>query len=628
MLTKVLTFLFASFTLQVMAQNPAIIPLPKVATWTSSTYTIPTVNSIVFSAGAGKSASWLGKLLEPMNLTLNYSIGNGGGNWNLILDNTVLATIGNEGYILDITANGVTIKATTEIGLFYGIQTIRQILPSTLEKKSSSGTVSFKYVHIEDSPLYEWRGALIDLARRFHPLSYLKQHVDRMAMVKLNRLHLHLSDDQGWRIEIKSKPDLTKIGSKGACSNSIIGGSGQGTSGYLTQLEYQELQDYAADRNVIIIPEVDMPGHIYAALASLPELNCANYSNINSVDEANHPTVLPPNLYSGMGVGWNKLCLSKPEVYDFAATVLGELAAITKGPWLHIGGDEVTDPLYNTFVMKIDSMVYANGKTAIGWEQAMGTTLNSSSISQLWFNTTPNPQKLKTIVSVCNNLYFDHGNTSTQGNVMSWCAPSGITLDAVYNTSISSLSSTAIGVEATVFTERVEGDTAMDNRFWPRLFAVAEIAWTPVANKNLWDFKTRLQSFGDRLKTMGINYYSTPGLTWTTASLVKPASNAFDGFVPDVPVITGLETFSTYNSNIKLFPNPSTGIVKLDLGDFLSENVLIHISTADGIEIERIKLENIDAVIQTIDISKLNAGVYLLKVDLPQLSQTFKLIKM
>ena len=154
-------------------------------------------------------------------------------------------------------------------------------------------------VQIEDQPAYSWRGTMVDVARSFTGLDYLKTHVDRMALYKLNRLHLHLSDDQGWRIEIKKYPKLTDIGAKG----SVKGGN----SGFLTQEDYLELQEYALARNIIIIPEIDFPGHIYSALVAYPELNCEELSNI----EPKRAT--PPELYSGYEVGWSKLCLKKKE---------------------------------------------------------------------------------------------------------------------------------------------------------------------------------------------------------------------------------------------------------------------------------------------------------------------------
>ena len=154
-----------------------------------------------------------------------------------------------------------------------------------------------------------------------------------MALYKMNRLHLHLSDDQGWRIEIKKYPKLTEVGGKSAVVN--------GRAGFLTQKEYKELQQYAAERNIIIIPEIDMPGHVYAALASYPELNCEDNVNIDP------KRAEPPNLYDGYKVGWTRLCLEDPKTYDFVDDIIKELAEITTGKWLHIGGDEIEDRLYD-----------------------------------------------------------------------------------------------------------------------------------------------------------------------------------------------------------------------------------------------------------------------------------------
>ncbi len=175
-------------------------------------------------------------------------------------------------------------------------------------------------------------------------------------------------------LKLKSKPKLTELASKGSIED--------GRSGYLTQEEYKELQDYALERNIIIIPEIDMPGHIYSALQAYPELNCPENSNI-------HPQkALPPDFYSGEEVGWSRFCLANPKTYDFVSEVVGELAGITKGPWIHMGGDEIEDPLYQEFVVKADSIVHHYNKIPIGWEEVTQTKVSPDFISQNWNGKT------------------------------------------------------------------------------------------------------------------------------------------------------------------------------------------------------------------------------------------------
>lgn len=251
--------------------------------------------------------------------------GNSCGNWNLNLDPTLSDVLGEEGYILNISPDGVSITGTTNAGLFYGIQTVRQFFPAEIEQKlTDKSVIPLHFVYIEDKPGCSWRGTMVDVARSYFGVEVLKRHIDKMALFKTNRLHLHLTDDQGWRIEIKGRPKLTEIGSKGAVVN--------GKSGFLTKEEYSDLQEYALATKIVIIPEVDLPIHIYSALVSYPDLNCEGNTNIDP------KRATPPEMFRGHEVGWSKLCLEKPETYQFVGDVIGELAKITKGSWINIGG--------------------------------------------------------------------------------------------------------------------------------------------------------------------------------------------------------------------------------------------------------------------------------------------------
>lgn len=496
---------------------PAIIPLPQSAEWGNEMYLLPEENTLCYNAGGEEAAAWLERLLKAANMEVELSRGNACGNWNILADPALQQQLGVEGYALDITNEGVTLKAATEAGLFYAVQTLRQMLPDAIEAGNFAGQeVMLRQARIEDAPKFGWRGTMVDIARSFFDLGYLKSHVDRMALYKLNRLHLHLTDDQGWRIEIKSKPALTEIGSKGSVAN--------GQSGYLTQEEYQELQDYALARNIIIIPEIDMPGHIYSALASYPELNCPENANIDP------KLATPPNLYTGHKVGWSKLCLTKPEVYNFVSMVIGEVADITKGPWFHIGGDEIEDPLYEEFVVKADSIVQHYGKITIGWEEVTKAHISPSLISQEWHGKTEGVVDVKVIESICSHFYLDHANVEGQENTNNWCKKTGVSLEDVY--SFRSDNPNSIGIEAPVWTEMVHNDEAMDNRFWPRAVAVAEVAWTPDTKLNFSDFTERLSRQGGRLKKMGVHHYTSPKVQWPAGEIAGGNVSVFAGFTP------------------------------------------------------------------------------------------------
>ena len=494
---------------------PSIIPKPMEQQVSNKIYEIPKKNVICFNPEASNAAPWLKKMLQASNVRSEIIEGDNCGNWNLIADASLKKVLGEEGYILEINDKGITVKSATQGGLFYGIQSLRQLFPAEIENDLTVGKFDLPQLYIKDIPKYSWRGSMVDVARSFFGLDYLKRHVDRMALYKLNRLHLHLTDDQGWRIEIKSKPALTGIGSKGAVIN--------GNPGALSQEEYKELQQYATARNIIIIPEIDLPGHIYSALVAYPELNCEDFTNLNP------QVVMPPELYTGYKVGWSKLCLTKPEVYEFVDDVIKEIAQITDGPWIHIGGDEIDDPLYKTFVVKADSIVQQYGKTTIGWEEVTKAPVSSSLISQRWNGKTRSVVDVKVIQSICTSFYFDHGNVTGQENTNNWCKKDGVSLEDVYQ--FSTNDKNIIGLEAPVWTELVLDEAMLDNRFWPRTIVVAEIAWSQ-SDKNFTEFKNRLETHQQRLKNMGINYFPSPELNWTKNEDLGQHQNVFKEFLP------------------------------------------------------------------------------------------------
>ncbi|WP_373057203.1 beta-N-acetylhexosaminidase [Zunongwangia sp. H14] len=506
-------------TTSVEEEQPSLIPSPQMVDWGTNQYSIPQKNIICYNKEAEGSVQWVEQLLSAANIASEVTEGENCGNWNLTLNNSLERELGEEGYKLAINSSGIHLQAAAEAGLFYGIQTLRQFFPPEIEKGKLSRKVVLRYVEITDKPEYSWRGSMVDVARSFFGLEYLKNHVDRMALYKLNRLHLHLSDDQGWRIEIKSKPALTQIGSKSATEG--------GNSGFLTQQEYKELQEYALARNIILIPEIDMPGHIYAALRSIPEINCEDYSNLSPA------RAMPPEPYTGPQVGWSKFCLEKPEVvYNFVSEVIGELVGITKGPWIHIGGDEIEDPLYEEFVVKADSIVQHYGKTSIGWEEVTKGKVSNSLISQEWHGEVESVVKnLKTIESICSSFYLDHANVPGQENTNNWCKEDGVSIEDVYT--YRSKNPNAIGVEAAVWTEYVLNDQMLDNRLWPRLIAVAEVAWSLEDHLDFNDFKVRLAAQSDRIKNMGIHHFKTPGVNWSENKTSPAAGSVFSGLMPE-----------------------------------------------------------------------------------------------
>ena len=497
--------------------SKSIIPLPASVDWGKGVYKLPTDNRICYNEEAEEAALWMQELLKQTSTNVSLAQGNSCGNINLVRTEALRSEVGEEGYLLEIDQAGISIRSGTEAGLFYGIQSLRQLFPPAIESSVVEKEILLPFVDLRDQPHFSWRGTMVDVARSFFGLDYLKRHVDRMALYKLNRLHLHLSDDQGWRLEIKGKPRLTEVGSKGAVKG--------GNSGFLTQAEYKELQDYALARNITIIPEIDMPGHIYAALVAYPELNCEGFTNLTPA------RATPPELFREYNVGWSKFCLDKPEVYDFVSEVLKEVASITKGPWIHIGGDEIKDPRYREFVVRADSIVRSLGKTSIGWEEVTQAEVDESLISQRWRGTVEGVVDVKVIHSLCSQFYFDHGNIPGQENTNNWCKKDGVSLKNAY--SFDDYAPNVIGVEAPVWTEFVLDQHMLDNRFWPRTLAVAEIGWTPPDMRNFQDFLLRTGAQGGRLGEMGIHFFLTPEIQWSATEVEANPTGVFAGFLPE-----------------------------------------------------------------------------------------------
>jgi len=481
-------------------EKPAIIPQPAEIEWKEGFFTLQERTVVCFNSGAEASAAWLQRLLKN-TYTQSYTMkGENCNGFSLNLDPNLEETLGKEGYNLNISSSVVSLEAASEAGLFYGIQTIRQMFPAEIENKKVSEEIKLPQCSISDSPKYEWRGSMLDIARSFFGPDYIKKHLDRMAFYKLNRLHLHLTDDQGWRIEIKQKPKLTELGSKGAVKG--------GRSGYLTQEEYKEIQEYAAARNIVIVPEIDMPGHIYSALMAYPELNCDEFANIEP------RLATPPQLFHEYTVGWSKLCLDKPEIYDFVATVLSEMAEITTGDYLHIGGDEIEDERYKEFVIKADSIVRGLGKTTIGWEEVTQAQVDSTLISQRWNGKTNSVVNTPIIESICSSFYYDHANVPGQEMTNNWCKEDGVSLKDAYTFKVKNPNT--IGVEAPVWTEMVLSNEAADDRFWPRTIAMAEVGWSEEENKDYKNFIKRLSEHGLRLDLMDVHYFRTPEVEWNS----------------------------------------------------------------------------------------------------------------
>jgi len=412
--------------------------------------------------------------------------------------------LGSEGYNVTIENQGIRVSANAAEGAFRGLQTLMQLLPSGFGKDKLTGGAVVAAGTIRDYPAYGFRGSMLDVSRHFFNVDEVKRYIDLISFYKMNILHLHLSDDQGWRIEIKSWPNLTKHGG----STEVGGGEG----GFYTQEQFKELVAYARDRYVTIIPEIDMPGHTNAALASYPEVNCNNKA---------------PQLYTKTEVGFSTLCVRKEITYKFVEDVVRELSEISPGPYLHLGGDEshVTkkaDFIY--FINRIQQFPKKYGKKMIGWEEIAQAKLDTNTIVQYWSNAEHAKEAVKQgakiIMSPASKVYLDMKYDSTTKLGLKWAGT--IEVDSAYNWALSSRvngipNESILGVEAPVWSETLTNIDEVEFMVFPRLPGVAEIGWTPESARSWDEYKVRLAKHGSRMKEMDIDFYESKFVNWESA---------------------------------------------------------------------------------------------------------------
>ena len=411
--------------------------------------------------------------------------------------------LGEEGYELAVEPNGILLRALHPAGLFRGAQTIRQFLPPAIESHTQqSGPWQMDCVSIQDTPRFGWRGVMLDVARHFFPVAAVKRLIDQMAYYKFNILHLHLTDDQGWRLMIHSWPRLAEYGG----STDFTGGRG----GFYTQAEYRQIVEHAAAHFIDVIPEIDMPAHTNSALAS--------YAALNDNEEAR-------SLYTGYDGGSSSLAIHNAVTYQFLEDTLREIAALTPAPYIHIGGDEAhsTDETdYKIFIDRVQKIVQGLGKQCIGWEEISRAELLPDTIVQHWWQA-PLAQAAarrghKLILSPATKIYLDIKYDASNSLGLDWTKQYIEVRDA-YDWDPASIlegvtEESVLGVEAELWTETIATVDDIDYMLFPRVLSCAEVAWTP-REKRLWEeYSLRLANHGQRLAAMGIKFYRSPQVAW------------------------------------------------------------------------------------------------------------------
>ncbi len=435
-----------------------------------------------------------------------------------------------ESYRLSVSGSGVEISAGDEAGAFYALQSMRQMLPPEIEYSHPTDKVEWILpgVDIEDSPRFPYRGLHLDVGRYFFDVDFVKRYIDTMARYKFNTFHWHLTEDQGWRIEINKYPRLTEIGAWR--KETIVEknfdpyiGDGIPHGGFYTQEQIREVVAYAAERFITVIPEIEMPGHATAAIASYPEYGC---------------TQEPLEVLSRWGVMPNLFCPTE-ETFSFLQDVLSEVMDLFPSSYIHIGADEATkdqwkesaiaqsvmrreglsdeNDLQSYFIRRIEAFLNDNGRNLIGWDEILEGGLAPNATVMSWRGMEGGIEAAQhghdVIMTPTDYTYFDfyQGDPETEPLAMNW-ANRIIPLDTVYAfdpmpPSLSEAESQHIlGAQANVWTEYISTPEYVEYMVYPRAIALSEVVWSPVSHRNIDSFYERLSGNLPHLEMLGVNY--------------------------------------------------------------------------------------------------------------------------
>ena len=525
--------------LQTMAQkNISIIPQPVELQMFVGEFVLEAKTKISFNTPkAIRSAELLAqKLNAPTGFSLVPSQGSSGV-VQLILNPTPEAQLGAEGYALEVTPKGITLRANQAAGLFYGVQTLLQLLPKEIESKAA---VKAKWVvpavKITDYPRFGWRGIMFDVSRHFFKKDEVKKYIDQLAKLKYNTFHWHLTDDNGWRIEIKSLPKLTEIGAWRVARTGHYGdradpkeGEPATYGGFYTHDDIREIVQFAADRNVTIVPEIDVPGHSLAALAAYPELSCTKakaYVNPGT----------PFSDWYGNGTFKmkveNTLNPSDEKVYEFLDKVFTEVAALFPNPYIHVGGDECykgywlqdagcqalmkklnirhVEDLQGYFMGRVEQILTKKGKKLLGWDEILEGGISKNATVMSWRGVKGGIEAAQmghdVVMTPTTFAYLDYNqgdvtidppiyaNLRLQKSYSFEPVPDGV--EAKY----------ILGGQGNLWTEQIPNLRYAEYMTYPRGWALAEVYWSPKAARNWPNFVERVENHFERADAAQINY--------------------------------------------------------------------------------------------------------------------------
>ncbi|MGH2348724.1 MAG: beta-N-acetylhexosaminidase [bacterium] len=531
--------LIAIVALVAGAQDTALSVIPRPARMTrgSSAFVLTPGTVVVTDRATRQIGHQLADGLSPATgyrLVVAGAAGNAARVVSLRLDPS-LARLGEEGYRLSVTGTRITIRAFRPAGAFYAVQTLRQLLPVEIFRAARVEGVAWTVpaVEIEDIPRFPWRGAHLDVSRSFMPKEFVKKYIDLLALHKLNRFHWHLTDDQGWRIEIKKYPRLTSVGAwrretlvgiqHAYADTTLWRYDGRPHGGFYTQNDVREIVAYAQARFVTVVPEIEMPGHAQAAIAAYPELG-----NTGARLEVLTHWGVNPHIFN-----------PEDATIRFLQDVLTEVLALFPGRYVHIGGDEAVKTeweaspraqariaelglkdaheLQSWFVHQMDAFLTARGRSLVGWDEILEGGLAPNATVMSWRGMDGGIAAARAghdvVMTPTSHTYFDYyqsRDTAAEPPAIGGYLP----LDTVYAFEPvpaalgPAEAPRVLGAQGQVWTEYIRQPKDVEYMAYPRLIALAEVVWTPSDRKDFADFRARLETHLLRLEMLDVNYRS------------------------------------------------------------------------------------------------------------------------
>ena len=507
----------------------AVIPQPVRMTAKTGVFTITARTTIWTDRGSTPVGHQLARYLEPATgFTLRVVTGGAVPARSIVLRRDPgLKRLGEEGYVLDVTATSIVARAPETAGLFYAVQTIRQLLPADVFREAPVKNAAWRIpaVSIEDRPRFQWRGGHLDSGRHFMPKEFVKKYIDLLALHKLNVFHWHLTEDQGWRLEIKQYPRLTEVG--GWRKETLVGRprrdaqfDGKRHGGFYTQEDAREIVAYAKARYITVVPEIEMPGHAQAAIAAYPELGV---------------TGQPVEVATTWGV-FSDILNAEPATIQFMQNVLKEVMDIFPSRYIHIGGDEADKAkwkaseriqarikelglkdeheLQSWFIRQMDAFLVSHGRRLVGWDEILEGGLAENAVVMSWRGTKGGIEaaraKHDVVMAPTSHTYFDYAQSKAPGEPQSASAflpletayafePIPIDLEPEFAKHV-------LGAQGQLWSEYMPTPKQVEYQAFPRMAALAEVVWSPREVREYTGFLQRLAAHQERLRVLDVNF--------------------------------------------------------------------------------------------------------------------------